>query len=440
MARRASPARGPHFAPRAKRLIYLFQSGGPSQQELFDYKPLLAARHGEELPPSVRGDQRLTTMSSNQAGFPLARSVYEFARAGSSGAWVSELLPHTAAIADKLCFVRSLQTEAINHDPAITFCQTGAQQAGRPSLGSWLDYGLGAETADLPGFVVLISKNKGGQPLYARLWGSGFLPTQHQGVQLRAAADPVLYLNDPAGMSRRQRRAMLRRLTQLMREDAARRGDPTVESRLRSFDLAYRMQVAVPAATDLSAEPESTFRLYGDGARDPGSYAANCLLARRLIERGVRCVQLYHQGWDQHGSLPAALPRQCRETDRASAALVLDLERRGLLEDTIVLWGGEFGRTSYCQGKLGPTTYGRDHHPRCFTVWLAGGGFRAGVTWGETCEFGYNVVADPVHVHDLHATLLYQLGFHHKHLTYAHQGREYRLTDVHGRVVRGLLA
>ena len=429
----------PHFAPRARRVIYLFQSGGPSQHDLFDHKPLLDRHHGEELPASVRKGQRLTTMSSNQSTFPLARSVFRFARHGEAGTWVSELLPYTAGIVDKLCVVRSMHTEAINHDPAITFCQTGAQLAGRPSFGAWLDYGLGRESRDLPPFVVLITKNKGGQPLYARLWGSGFLPTHHQGVQLRAGRDPVLYLGNPAGHTRAARRRMLDRLAELHRLQAAQLGDAAIESRIAQYELAFRMQASIPEVADLASEPDSTFELYGPQAREPGSYAAHCLLARRLVERGVRFVQLYHQGWDQHGNLPRALRTQCRETDRASAALVIDLERRGLLDDTIVVWGGEFGRTSYCQGKLTATNYGRDHHPRCFTMWLAGGGFRPGLVHGETDDYGYNIVRDQVHVHDLHATLLHQLGLDHEQLTYRHQGRRYRLTDVRGRVVRALL-
>jgi hypothetical protein len=427
-------------APRARRLIFLFQSGGPSQLDLFDYKPLLNRRNGEELPDSVRRGQRLTTMSANQSTFPLAGSAFRFAQHGASGAWVSELLPHTAKIVDELCFVRSLHTEAINHDPAITFFQTGSQRAGRPSLGAWLSWALGRENDDLPAFCVLITRDKGGQPLYARLWGSGFLPSAHQGVQLRAGADPVLFLNDPPGVSRAARARLLARLHELHRLQLERTADPDIEERIARYELAFRMQTSVPQLMDLSDESEATLALYGPDVRTPGTFAANCLLARRLAERGVRCIQLYHKDWDHHGGLPGGIRVQCRETDQPAAALVVDLAQRGLLDDTIVLWGGEFGRTSYTQGKLTADDYGRDHHPRCFSMWMAGGGFRRGTTWGETDEFGYNVVEKPVHVHDLQATLLHLLGFDHERLTYEHQGRRYRLTDVHGHVVRGLIA
>lgn len=424
---------------RAKRIILLSQSGGPSQMDLFDYKPLLNERHGEEIPDSVRGEQRLTGMSGNQSSLPLAGSPFAFARHGESGAWVSELLPYTARVVDDLAIVQSLHTSAINHDPAITFLQTGSEIAGRPSLPAWLSYGLGTRNPDLPTSVVLVSKNKSGQPLYARLWGAGFLPSRHQGVQLRAGADPVLYLRNPAGLSRPLRRRMLDALRDLHQLQIAKTGDPEIASRDAQYELAYRMQESVPDVCDVTDEPDEVFALYGDDARDPGTYAANCLLARRLAERDVRCIQLFHQGWDQHGTLARDLRRQCRETDQASAALIVDLKRRGLLDDTIVVWGGEFGRTSYSQGKLTPDGFGRDHHPRCATVWLAGGGVRPGV-YGETDSFGYNVVAAPVHVHDLHATLLYLLGIDHEALTYKHQGRRFRLTDVHGRLVRPLLA
>ena len=430
----------PHFAPRAKRIVYLFQSGAPSQQDLFDYKPLLNERNGEELPESVRGGQRLTGMSGNQATLPLAGSLFSFARRGRCGAWVSELLPHTAAIVDELCFVRSMYTEAINHDPAITFFLTGSQVAGRPSMGAWLSYGLGSSNRDLPEFCVLVSKDKGGQPLYARLWGSGFLPARHQGVQLRPGKDAVLYLSDPEGVSRADRRRVVDCLRGLSEAQLAREGDPEIASRMAQYELAFRMQTSVPEVTDLADEPDEVFALYGPDAREPGTYAANCLLARRLVERGVRFVQLFHKGWDQHDNLPAGIRAQCAETDRASAALVLDLRRRGLLEDTLVVWGGEFGRTSYSQGKLTATNYGRDHHPRCFTVWMAGAGVKKGFTYGATDDFGYNVVADPVHVHDLQATLLHLLGIDHERLTFPYQGRRFRLTDVHGEVVRELLA
>jgi hypothetical protein len=444
----------PHFAPRARRIIYLFQSGGPACQDLFDYKPLLNEKNGEPLPESVRGTQRLTGMSANQAVLPLAGSAFSFARHGKSGAWVSELLPHTAGVVDELCFVKSLWTEAINHDPAITFFQTGSQIAGRPSMGSWVTYGLGSMNQDLPAFVVLVTPGKGDQPLYARLWGTGFLDSRYQGVQFRSGKEPVLYLNNPAGCSRYSRRSMLNTMAALNRLQQQRELDPEIEARIAQYEMAYRMQSSVPEVTDLSKEPDSVFALYGEDARKPGTFAANCLLARRLAERGVRFIQLYHQGWDQHGNLPAAIRVQCRETDQASAALVLDLKQRGLLDDTLVIWGGEFGRTSYSQGKLTRSDYGRDHHPRCFTVWMAGGGIKPGLTYGQTDAYGYNI-ADPsgsalspskddftpgaVHVHDLQATILHLLGIDHTRLTYLFQGRRFRLTDVHGHVVNDLL-
>ncbi|MBK8979963.1 MAG: DUF1501 domain-containing protein [Planctomycetes bacterium] len=429
-----------HHRPRARALIWLFMSGGPSQLETFDPKPTLDARHGEDLPDSVRRGQRLTAMSANQAHLPLARSVFRFAQHGRCGAWVSELLPWTARIVDDLCIVRSVHTQAINHDPAITFVQTGAELAGRPSIGAWLDYGLGTRNPDLPSYCVLVTQGKGGQPIYSRLWGSGFLPSRHQGVQLRGGADPVLYLDDPPGVDRDRRRRLLDTARALQQHEFGLDADPAIAERIAQQELAYRMQRSVPEVADLASEPESTFSLYGDDARRPGTFAANCLLARRLVERGVRCVQLFHRGWDQHGDLPAGIRTQCQETDRASAALVLDLKRRGLLDDTLVVWGGEFGRTAYCQGRLTGTAYGRDHHPRCFTVWLAGGGVRTGHVHGETCEFGYDVVRDPVHVHDLQATVLHLLGIDHERLTFLFQGRRFRLTDVHGEVVRPLLA
>ena len=433
-------SRTPHFAPRAKRVISLFQSGGPSQLDLFDDKPLLRDRNGEELPESIRQGQRLTGMSGNQSTLPLAGSKFEFQRHGECGMWVSELLPHTARIVDQLCFVRSMHTDAINHDPAITFFQTGSEIAGRPSIGSWVSYGLGSENADLPAYVVLVTKDKGGQPLYARLWGNGFLESRHQGVQLRAGAEPVLYLADPEGVSPASRRRMLDRVRALDEIQRTREGDEAIRSRIAQYELAHRMQMSVPEVTDLSDEPEETFKLYGEDARRPGTFAANCLMARRLAERDVRFIQLYHQGWDQHGGLPAGIRVQCRETDQASAALVIDLDRRGLLDDTLVVWGGEFGRTNYSQGPLTANDYGRDHHPRAFTMWMAGGGTRPGTIHGETDEHGYNIVRDPVHIHDLNATILHQLGFDHERLTFAHQGRDFRLTDVHGRVIRELLA
>jgi Protein of unknown function (DUF1501) len=432
----------PHFAPKAKRVIYLFQSGGPSQMELFDYKPKLKDYAGTELPESIRNGQRLTGMSASQSTFPVVPSRFEFAQYGESGAWVSELMPYTAKIADHLTFIRSMNTDAINHDPAVTFLQTGSQIAGRPSIGSWLVYGLGSETQDLPGFVVMISPGSGGggQPLYDRLWGSGFLPTKYQGVKFRSVGDPVLYLSNPAGFTRQDRRTYLDalgKLNQLALDDY---GDPEIGTRISQYEMAFRMQSSVPELTDLSKEPAQTFEMYGADARKPGTYAANCLLARRLAERGVRFIQLFHRDWDHHGNLPKDLPKRCKETDQASAALVMDLKQRGLLDETLVVWGGEFGRTVYCQGRLTAEDYGRDHHPRCFTVWMTGGGIKPGIVMGETDDYGYNITQGPVHVHDLQATILQCLGIDHTRLTYKYQGRHFRLTDVHGNVVRQLLA
>jgi hypothetical protein len=429
-----------HVPAKAKRVIYLFMAGGPSQLETFDHKPLLQVRNGEQLPDSVRQGQRLTGMSGNQSSLPLAGAQFGFAQHGRHGTWVSDLLPHTAAIVDELCIVRSMFTEAINHDPAITFFQSGSQIAGRPSLGAWVHYGLGSDNANLPAFVVLITPGKVDQPLYARLWGSGFLPSQHQGVQFRSGKDPVLYLANPPGITPESRRALLDRLRDLQQHAAERSGDADVDGRIAQYEMSYRMQTSVPGVMDVSTEPASTFALYGEDARTPGSFAANCLLARRLAEQGVKFIQLYHQGWDQHDNLPRNIRRQCQETDRASAALVTDLKQRGLLEDTLVVWGGEFGRTSYSQGKLTADNYGRDHHPRCFSVWMAGGGARSGLVHGATDDFSYNVVSDGVHVHDFHATLLHLLGIDHERLTYFHQGRRFRLTDVHGTLVKALLA
>jgi hypothetical protein len=440
----AAPAAGlPHFRPRARRVIYLFQSGAPSQMDLFEHKPLLADLRGTELPASIRKGQRLTGMTATQTRFPVAPSKYRFARHGHSGAWVSELLPHTARVVDRLCFVRSMFTEAINHDPAITFFQTGAQLAGRPSMGAWVSYGLGSESQDLPAFVALVSQGSGNpndQPLYDRLWGSGFLPTRYQGVKLRSSGEPVLYLSNPPGLDAGTRRRMLDDLARLNRQRLEETGDPEIQTRIASYELAYRMQMSVPELADLSREPRHILDLYGPDVRKPGTYAANCLLARRLAERGVRFIQLFHKGWDQHTHLPKQIVGQCRDTDQPSAALLLDLEQRGLLDDTLVVWGGEFGRTVYCQGTLTADNYGRDHHPRCFTVWLAGGGIRPGLTFGETDDYCYNITQDPVHVHDLHATLLHCLGIDHTRLTYLFQGRHHRLTDVHGKVVRPILA
>jgi len=432
---------GPHFAPRAKRVVYLFQAGGPSPFETFDPKPKLRELQGQDLPASVRNNQRLTGMSGFQSILPLAGSFAEFARHGRSGIEISSLLPHTAKIVDRLCIVRSMHTEAINHDPAITFFCSGSQLSGRPSMGAWASYGLGAANRDLPAFVALVSKDaQRDQPLYARLWGSGFLPTEHQGVQFRPGSAPVLYLDNPEGISRELRRQQLAALDALHADQFAVHGDPAIAARQAQAELAFRMQASVPEVADLSSESDETFALYGPGAREPGTYAANCLLARRLLERGVRFVQLFHQGWDQHSNLPQGLTKQCQQTDQASAALVQDLARRGLLEDTLVVWGGEFGRTAYCQGKLTASDYGRDHHPRCFTIWLAGAGIRAGHVHGSTDEFGYNITSDPVHVHDLHATILHLLGFDHERLTWRFQGRDFRLTDVAGRVVGGILS
>ncbi|QDV39081.1 DUF1501 domain-containing protein [Tautonia plasticadhaerens] len=430
----------PHLRPKATRMISLFMSGGPSQLETFDHKPLLVEMTGKDLPDSVRQGQRLTGMSANQASLPLAGSLFRFDRHGESGGWVSELLPHTAGVVDELCIIKSVYTEAINHDPAITFLQTGSQIAGRPSVGAWLSYGLGSENADLPAFCVLITKDKGGQPLYSRLWGSGFLPSTHQGVLFRSGSDPVLYLQNPEGISGSARKMMLDRLRELHQIRVEETLDPALDARIEQYEMAYRMQASVPEVTDLSDEPDSTFDLYGPDARTPGTFAANCLLARRLVERGVRFIQLFHQGWDHHGGLPAGIRVQCAETDQPSAALVIDLKRRGLLEDTLVTWGGEFGRTNYSQGKLTADDYGRDHHPRCFSVWMAGGGVKAGLSFGSTDEFGYNVAEDPVHVHDLHATILHLLGIDHERLTFKYQGRYFRLTDVHGRVLAPLLS
>ena len=429
----------PHFLPKAKRVIWLFQSGGPSQLELFDYKPSLQKFRGSDLPDSIRKGQRLTGQTASQDRFPVVSSLFKFDQHGRSGTWVSELLPHTAKVVDELCVIKSMHTEAINHDPAITFFQTGAQIAGRPSIGAWLAYGLGSENQDLPAFVVLISQGGGGQPLYDRLWGSGFLATKYQGVKFRSVGDPVLYLTDPPGFDRKIRRDYLDTLGQLNEMQLQEFGDPEIATRIAQYEMAFRMQSSVPDLTDLSKEPEDVFALYGEGARKPGTFAANCLLARRLAERGVRFIQLFHRGWDQHGKLPRDLDKQCKATDQASAALVQDLKARGLLDDTLVVWGGEFGRTVYCQGRLTEDDYGRDHHPRCFTMWLAGGGIKPGTELGETDDYSYNVTKDPVHVHDLHATLLHCLGIDHTRLTFKYQGRHFRLTDVHGEVVSKIL-
>ena len=430
----------PHFAARAKRVIYLFQSGGPSQMDLYDPKPGLRDLQGTELPDSIRGGQRLTGMTAAQTSFPVAPSKFSFARHGRSGQEFSEMIPHIASISDKIAVIRSMHTEQINHDPAITFLQTGHQLAGRPSLGSWLSYGLGSESSSLPAFVVMVSLGSSGQPLYSRLWGSGFLPTRYQGVKFRAGREPVLYLNDPQGFSRQDRRHYLDDLSALNRVRLSEYGDPEIENRIAQYEMAYRMQASVPELTDLTSEPEHVFEMYGEDSRKPGTYASNCLLARRLVERGVRCVQLFHRGWDHHNALPKNISMRCAQTDQASAALVKDLEQRGLLDDTLVVWGGEFGRTVYCQGKLTEEQYGRDHHPRCFSIWMAGGGVRGGVTYGATDDFSYNITENPVSVHDLHATILHLLGVDHTKLTFKYQGRHFRLTDVHGEILRPVLA
>lgn len=431
----------PHIAPKAKRVIYLFQSGSPSQMDLFDFKPLMQELHGQELPDSVRDGQRLTGMTANQTTFPLVNSFFEFNQYGQSRAWVSDLMPYTAKVVDDLCFIKSMHTEAINHDPAITFFQTGSQQPGRPSIGSWLSYGLGSDNQNLPTFMVLLSRGLiRPQPIYSRLWGNGFLASMHQGVQLRSGKDPVLYLNNPPGIDPQNRRNALDHLAQLnaIRENEF--GDPEISSRIVQYEMAYRMQTSVPEVMDLSTESDEVFDLYGADARRPGTFAANCLLARRLAERDVKFIQLYHMGWDHHVDLPKDIIPQAKDTDQASAALITDLKRRGMLEDTLVVWGGEFGRTIYSQGKLTADNYGRDHHPRCFTIWMAGGGIKPGITYGQTDDFSYNIVKDPVHVHDFQATLLHLLGIDHERLIFRHQGRRYRLTDVHGKVVKGILA
>jgi len=432
-----------HFAPKAKRVIYLFQSGGPSQLELFDYKPLLNKMRGQDLPPSIRDGQRLTGMSSGQDQFPLVGSHYPFQQHGSNGTWMSDLLPHSSNIVDDICIIKSMYTEAINHDPAITFFQTGSQQTGRPAMGSWLSYGLGSENKNLPAFCVLLSRGTGrpfGQPLYSRLWGNGFLHSLHQGVQFRSGKDPVLFLNDPEGMTKSSRRKMLDEIAALNQMQYDQLGDPEIQSRIAQYEMAYKMQTSVPNLMDVTKEPDHIYKMYGADSAVPGTFAANCLLARRLAEKDVRFIQLYHMGWDQHFNLPTQINNQAKDVDQASAALIMDLKQRGMLEDTLVVWGGEFGRTNYSQGTLTDNDFGRDHHPRCFTIWMAGGGVKKGMVYGETDEFGYNIVKDPVHVHDFQATLLHLLGIDHEKLTYKYQGRRFRLTDVHGKVVHDILA
>lgn len=430
----------PHFPPRVKRVIYLFQSGAPSQLDLFDYKPALNKMNGQDLPESARKGARITGMSSGQASFPLAGSVFDFKQYGESGAYVSSLMPHTSGIVDDLCFIKSMYTEAINHDPATTFIQTGSQFPGRPCIGSWVSYGLGSDNHNLPTFVVLLTKGKNGQPLYSRLWGNAFLPSEHQGVQFRAGKSPVLYLENPPGVDAGSRREQLNALNELHHLQYDEFEDDEIKARMAQYEMAYRMQTSVPEVMDAGGEPDYIYKLYGEDSRQPGTFAANCLLARRLVEKGVKFVQLYHRGWDQHDNLPKGISTQCRETDQASAALVLDLKQRGLLEDTLVIWGGEFGRTSYSQGRLTEDNYGRDHHPNCFTIFMAGAGVRKGITYGATDDFGYNIISNPVHIHDFQATLLYLMGIDHTRLTYKFQGRRFRLTDVHGEVVKDILS
>ena len=433
----------PNFPAKAKRVIYLFQSGAPSQMDLFDPKPSMEKVRGQDLPDSIRKGQRLTTMTSGQKNFPVAPSIFNFKQYGQSGQWMSDVLPHLSKEADELCFIKSMHTEAINHDPAITFCQTGHQLAGRPSMGAWLSYGLGTENKDLPAYVVLTSWGTGrpnDQPLYDRLWGAGFLPTQHQGVKFRNSGDPVLYLSDPKGVSRSMRRGMLDELAVLNRRNMAVAGDPEIDARIAQYEMAFRMQSSVPDLTDTSDEPKHILESYGPDVQKPGTYAANCLLARRLAERDVRCIQLFHMGWDHHGGLPKAIRGQCKDVDQPTAALIADLRQRGLLEDTLIVWGGEFGRTIYSQGKLSETSYGRDHHPRCFTIFMAGAGVKKGFSYGATDDYCYNITENPVHVHDLNATIMHLLGVDHKKLTFRFQGRDYRLTDIHGHLIKNILS
>ena len=431
----------PHFPPKAKRIIYLFQSGAPSQLELFDYKPKLKEMFGQELPSSVRRNQRVTGMTANQRSFPLAMGDFTFDQYGQSGSWVSNLMPYHQKITDEICFIKSMHTEAINHDPAITFVQTGSQQAGRPSMGSWMSYGLGSENENLPAFCVLLSRsNNYDQPLYAKLWGNGFLASDNQGVMFRSGVDPVLYLNNPPGIGDKDRRRMLDYLKDLHQSQYHQTGDAEIQSRIAQYEMAYRMQTAVPDTLDISDEPDHVFDLYGEDAKQPGTYAYNCLLARKLSEKGVRFVQLYHQGWDQHGNLPTEIPKLAKDTDQASAALLIDLKQRGLLDETLVIWGGEFGRGCYSQGKLTKDNYGRDHHPRCFTIWMAGAGVKKGISYGETDDFSYNIVKDPVHVHDFQATVMHLMGIDHERFVHKYQGRRFRLTDVHGKVVKDILS
>ena len=438
----ALPNVGPHFKPTAKRVIYMHMEGAPSQLDLFDYKPGLQKYFNQDLPESIRQGQRLTGMTSGQERFPVAPSVFKFNKYANNqdGVWLSELLPHTASLAKDMCLIRSMHTDAINHEPALTFFNTGTQQVGRASFGSWMSYGLGSANANLPAFVVMISQGAGNmQALAARMWGSGFLPSEHQGCKLRAGDDPVLYLNNPKGVNRDDRRKMLDMTNALNEKEYQRSFDPETRARIAQYEMAYRMQMSVPELTDISDESETTLEMYGEDVKNPGSFASNCLRARRLAERGVRFIQLFHRGWDQHNNLPSEIKGQTSAVDRAQAALVKDLKQRGLLDDTIILWAGEFGRSVYSQGTLTKTNYGRDHHPRCFSLWLAGGGIKPGIVYGKTDDYSYNIAENPVSVHDLHATMLHCLGFDHKRLGYFHQGREMRLTDVFGDVIKPIL-
>ena len=431
----------PHIAPKAKRVIYLFQNGAPSQLETFDYKPMLRERMGEDLPESIRNGQRLTGMTANQTKFPLIGSYYDFKQYGKSGTYVSDLFPHMASVVDDLCIIKSMHTEAINHDPALTFFQSGAQQGNRPSMGSWVSYGLGTENNNLPAFCVLLSRGKGnGQGVYSKLWTNGFLDSVHQGVQFSSGDNPILYLQDQAGLDRNARRKMLDKIAALNNLEYEQYGDPEIAAKIQQYEMAYRMQTAVPEIIDTSKESDSVIKMYGPDCLVPGTYAANCLLARKLSESGVRFIQLYHQGWDQHGNLPNEMRGQAKDVDQPSAALIKDLKQRGLLDETLVIWGGEFGRTNFCQGPMTVDNYGRDHHPRCFSIWMAGGGVKPGIVHGETDDFGYNIIKDPVHVHDFQATVLNLLGLEHERLTYKFQGRRYRLTDLYGNVVNNIIA
>ncbi|NBS19142.1 MAG: DUF1501 domain-containing protein [Flavobacteriia bacterium] len=437
----SNAGRTPHFVPKAKRVIYLFQSGGPSQIETFDYKPALSKWHGQEIPPSLKQTQRNSGMVEGQSSYPLVKSIYDFKQYGQSGAWVSDLFPHTAAIVDELCIIKSMYTDAINHEPAVMFVQTGSQLTGRPSIGSWLSYGLGTDNKDLPDFIVMLSKShSGAQPLNSASWSNGFLPAHHQGVQLRSGKEPVLYLNNPHGIHHTDRKRAIDYINELNHIQYDTYQDPYILSQIKQYEMAYKMQQSVPDALNLKEEPQYIYDMYGEEAKIPGTYAANCLQARRLAERDVKFIQLYHTGWDQHGNLPSQIKKQAQDTDQATAALILDLKQRGLLEDTLVIWGGEFGRTSFSQGRLTAQNYGRDHHPGCFTMWMAGAGVKKGFVYGQTDDFSYNVVENPVHVHDFQATLLHLTGINHERLTFKHQGRRFRLTDVHGHVVHDLLS